>query len=241
MGSNKICIGIPVYGQVPIGFAHSLAQLTNAGPAGTKIVFKTGDSAITRARNAIAADFLESDCDKLLFIDSDLIFSPRDVEKITSHDLPIVGGCYPLKHEGMLNWCGNPLIGVEAPVESNGLQEVRYIGTGFMCIDRSVFVQMSKLDEVEKYVTDREPRREEFDFFRMGPRKSQDPHLRYLTEDWFFCQRWLDMGGRVFADTHVELGHVGQAVWPLQSQEAGKKVQFPSSHSGKLNEKSTSN
>lgn len=43
---------------------------------------------------------------------------------------------------------------------------------------------------------------------------------RYLSEDWFFCQRWLDMGGTVYLDTGTILKHIGPAIFPLQTQEA---------------------
>jgi hypothetical protein len=32
---------------------------------------------------------------------------------------------------------------------------------------------------------------------------------RYLSEDYAFCRRWQQMGGRIFADVHTTLGHVG--------------------------------
>jgi len=42
---------------------------------------------------------------------------------------------------------------------------------------------------------------------------------RYLSEDWFFCQRWLDMGGEIFADCRVILRHIGTSIFPLRTQE----------------------
>ena len=46
---------------------------------------------------------------------------------------------------------------------------------------------------------------------------------RYLSEDWMFCQRWLDIGGKVYGDAGIVLKHIGSAVYPLQTQcvEAG--------------------
>lgn len=43
---------------------------------------------------------------------------------------------------------------------------------------------------------------------------------RYLSEDWYFCQRWLDMGGTVYLDTGTILKHIGPAIYPLRTQEA---------------------
>jgi hypothetical protein len=44
--------------------------------------------------------------------------------------------------------------------------------------------------------------------------------VRYLSEDWFFCERALRLGYEIFADTRVVLKHVGEAIYPLKSQEA---------------------
>jgi hypothetical protein len=37
-----------------------------------------------------------------------------------------------------------------------------------------------------------------------------DPESRrYLSEDYAFCRRWQQCGGRIFADINTTLGHVG--------------------------------
>ena len=60
-----------------------------------------------------------------------------------------------------------------------------------------------------------------------GVRKTDDQRMRFLTEDWFFCQRWLELGGQVFADTRVVLRHAGRAVWPLPIQQGNPFAQQP--------------
>ena len=54
----------------------------------------------------------------------------------------------------------------------------------------------------------------------MGVYEYQDGHRRYLSEDWYFCQRWLDLGGDVLVDTRIILQHIGTAIFPLQTQRA---------------------
>jgi hypothetical protein len=51
-----------------------------------KAVFLPGCSLITQARNQIVSDFLESDADKLVFIDADVSWEPGDIIKLASHD-----------------------------------------------------------------------------------------------------------------------------------------------------------
>jgi FkbM family methyltransferase len=69
------------------------------------------DPSVERARNVLTANFLASDCTHLLFIDSDIAFSPRDVQRIISHDEDVVGGIYPLKTmDSAVKWCGNGVV-----------------------------------------------------------------------------------------------------------------------------------
>jgi hypothetical protein len=42
---------------------------------------------------------------------------------------------------------------------------------------------------------------------------------RYLPEDFFLCQRALDLGFKVYADTQVVLKHIGTIPYPAKSQE----------------------
>ena len=66
------------------------------------------DPSVERARNVLTKNFLESDCTHLLFVDSDIAFLPRDVQRIISHDEDVVGGIYPLKTmDREVKWCGN--------------------------------------------------------------------------------------------------------------------------------------
>jgi hypothetical protein len=219
---KRVFIGIPIYGSAPALFISSLTAFAAAMPIHARISFKVGDSLVSRARNSLTADFLASDCTHLLFIDSDLGFTPQDIVRITSHNEHVVGGIYPLKTEGALQWCGNGSV-EDAPtvVREDGLQEVRFIGTGFLCISRDAFVKIIAHDHdgLCVYESDSPGHRSEFDFWRVGVRPTADKRRRYLSEDWYFCQRWLELGGKVFADTRVILRHEGRAVWPLQSQQ----------------------
>jgi hypothetical protein len=31
----------------------------------------------------------------------------------------------------------------------------------------------------------------------------------YLSEDWLFCDRWTDIGGKIYADISIDLTHQG--------------------------------
>ena len=47
-----------------------------------------------------------------------------------------------------------------------------------------------------------------------------DPvNRRYLSEDYAFCRRWQQMGGKIYADTSTTLGHVGNLPFSGQLSE----------------------
>ena len=172
------------------------------------------DPSVSRARNILTANFLETDCTHLLFVDADIAFSPADIARISSHAEPVVGGLYPLKNtKPAVEWCGNGL-DTPAPDRADGLRQVKYIGTGFLCIRRDAFERMIENDGAGlRYRQDFPPHRTEYAFWRDSVRKG-----RFLTEDWTFCDAWNDLGGKVFADTQVVLRHAGRAEWPLPLQ-----------------------
>jgi len=214
---SKIFVALPINREVTAPTAMALLRLAARGITGT-VRFNNGDG-VSRSRNRLTADFLAGDWTHLLFIDSDIDFTVADFDRITSHDVPVVGGLYPLRSPDELEWCANGLV-PPPPIRPDGLQAVKYIGTGFLCIARDVFVRMiGELGEQIEYTSDLGARRTEWDFFPHGVYEYRDGSKRYLSEDWYFCQRWLDLGGEVFADTHVLLQHVGQASYPLPHQQ----------------------
>lgn len=207
----KLFVAIPTYGGAPTVFWQQVIKLLANPPCSMAVKPLPGDSLVCRARNTLTAEFLRSDCTDLLFIDSDLIFSPQHVARIVSHDVDLVAGFYPKKQDGALNWVCNAIPG-KTPNEV-GLQEVRYMGTGFMRIRRPVFEKMGTLQLGRAYRPDHARELTERDFWRVGVHGD-----RYLSEDWYFCQNWHDCGGKVYGDTRIVLKHIGEAIYPLESQ-----------------------
>lgn len=192
-----------------------LAALTR-----TQVAIQVGwscDPSVERARNILTADFLAGDCTHILFVDSDIGFRSEDVARIVSHDEMVVGGMYPLKQDApAVAWCGNGSSdnGGVAPVLPNGLCEIKYIGTGFLCIRRDVFEVLRKHPDVKVYSQDFPPHRTEVAFWFQHVSRG-----RFLTEDWNFCQMCQDVDIPIFADSRVVLRHAGRAVWPLSIQD----------------------
>jgi len=200
-------------------FVRLVQHLKQGGFHG-QIMPHVGDSAVGRARNSITRKFLESDCTHLLQIDSDLIFSINHVHRIMMHDEPIVGGYYCKKQEGAPQLVKNGCLG-HSEVKENGLQQERYIGTGFLRVAREVFEAMiDKLGDDLMYHPDHDPTLTEYDFWKMGVYKYADGTRRWLSEDWYFAQMALDLGYKVWGDRAILLGHAdGGTIYPLSYQE----------------------
>ncbi len=164
----------------------------------------SNESNVNRARNTCAAKFLSGDCTHLMFVDADIQFDPKDIVKLINHDKDIVGGIYPQKTlppKMVVNTINNG--------ETQGnLIEVGTLGTGFMMIKRIVFEKM--IQEGATPYTDAiglspEENSNQYDFFQC----TIDSKGRYLTEDWSFCRRWRELGGKIWADKTIGLTHVG--------------------------------
>lgn len=218
----KLFIALPVYGGYHPHFVASLMQLLTHKALPCEIVIRpcVGDSLVARARNRLAAQFLASDCTHLLFLDTDLIFSPEHIARLISHNVPIVAGLYP-KKQTELAWVCNMLEGTE-PDPVSGLQPVKYAGTGCLLIERLVLeVMISAHPELRYDPDDGDEPGTKYDFFSCGvwacPKTGR---RRYLSEDWWFCQRAHDLGLNVLMDTQVVLKHCGDAIYPLQPIEA---------------------
>lgn len=164
------------------------------------------ESLITRGRNNLTAKMLKNEkATHLMFIDSDIRFNAEDIFKLVDADKDIVGGLYPVKSYP-IRYVVN---GLAEPEKEGDLEEVRHIGTGFMMIRRSVFETM-----IEKM-----PEKKFKDSIGIG--KDFEPYMyalfetcldsdgHYMSEDWYFCDMWRKMGGKIFAHKSIVLSHTG--------------------------------
>jgi hypothetical protein len=228
-----LVIGTPCYGgQVTTIFTRSLLKLQNACFQ-KRIILSTkllwGDALITRARQNIVGHFLEdATATHLLFVDADIGFEPDQVFRLMEFNEPVTAAIYPTKR---IDWdrlrvlasAGYKdlesislayVIEFEDPknvIRKNGFAQVKYVGTGFLMIQRNALIQM-----IQKYPElhyTREHRA--LDELQASPWRSAifncmiDEHGFYLSEDYSFCRRWTDMGGKIWADLHSRLVHFG--------------------------------
>jgi hypothetical protein len=177
----------------------------------------TNESLISRARNTLAAKFLNTEgSTHLMFIDADIGWEPWHLLSLLNHDKDVVGGLYPMKSLPV-KWCVNGIPG--APEDDpSGLIEVTKTGTGFLLMKRHVFEKLNAHPAVKPFTND------------IGLDPALDVHMktyfdtavregRYYSEDWTFCENWRDLGGQIFVDKRVLLKHTGTYVFDFGTHE----------------------
>jgi hypothetical protein len=253
----------PSYGgSVTINYAKSMLALVQAlnahGLKGT-VSLQPGSSLVTRARNEGIVEFLaDSTFTHLFFIDADVGFAPETAFRLLLADKDVIAGAYPIKR---INWPDNidsstkadflakatryPVNAIPADnlliVDSDGLLEVTEAPTGFMAIKRAVFQQMIEKYPELQYVPDWKPGSLNAHLcYRFFDVMVEPETNRYLSEDYAFCRRWRDLGGKVHVDTTAHLSHAGQYVFEGRLQDGlraapGMACGFPPETQGPIN------
>mgnify|MGYP001334997753 FL=1 len=224
-----LVIGTPMYGGMCTSeYTQSLLNLSeSANKSDVKLttIFLGNESLIQRGRNTVAHHFMElPDATHLLFIDADIKFRTEDIVKMIQADKSLIIGPVALKGynwdeirqaavngEDDIGRTGgvfniNHLPGIDM-VNENEPFEIEHGGNAFMMIRRDVFETLkphtpiytnggrSLPDGVEIY-----------DYFRVEINKDTN-HL--LSEDYFLCHSYRQLGGKVWCAPWVETGHFG--------------------------------
>lgn len=174
------------------------------------------ESLIPRGRNALVARAMANPlATHLMFIDSDIMFDPSDVLSLLQEDVDIIGGGYPKKSlpiDYVINQCPDGF-------QDERKIEVLRLGTGFMLIKRAVFERLAEAHPNLKYMDDcgLDPALNQFlyAYFDCG---LVPGHNVYMSEDWMFCNRWRDLGGKVFLSKCFALGHIGTFLFSEAAQ-----------------------
>ncbi len=154
-----------------------------------------------------------SDATHLLFVDADMQFEPSLVADMLNANVPLIGAIYPTKRLPM-TWVGSP-IDPPAEPDANGILELEYIGAGVMLIRRDCVEAMIAANTVEiepdLTKTGLRPILEGQGASRVikGFDKTKTESGRYLSEDYSFCERHRQAGGKVYAAINHQLTHLG--------------------------------
>lgn len=225
-------ISTPCYGGMCLQqYAQSLLDLR--GQVKFKIDSTVNESLISRARCLATERFVrDPDCDRMLFIDSDIGFPVEAVKAMIEcdHDVAVVP--YPKKYifwdkaEKLIEEKGDvPTAEVAAASASMAVNKthdgtVRDGATGFMMIKKEVILKMQEAYPELKVRNDHENATipHYWGLFDTMIEPGPPGYLnRYLSEDYAFCRRWQKIGGKVnMLDPIPRLGHVGNLTFRSQ-------------------------
>jgi hypothetical protein len=245
---RKLFLATPMYGGACAGmFTKSIADLsalcTNYGIP-LQLYFLFNESLITRARNYCVDEFMRSEAEHLMFIDSDIGFNPHDVIALMALQAQepdkynIIGGPYPKKciswekiklavDKGLADedpgnldkYVGDYVFNPKQNTGSIAIGEpceVLEIGTGFMMITKDSCKKFVEAYPQYSYRPDH-VRTEAFDGSREIMQFFQaeiDPKSkRYLSEDYWFCQKVQEIGLATWFCPWMKLQHVGSYIF----------------------------
>lgn len=212
LSGKSIFIALPAYDfKVSLKLAVSLARFTQSAPQhgiSVQIGSICGCSVVSRARNLLAQDMLDSECDYLLFIDSDINFEPDDILRLMAWGNDpkkgIVAAVPRTRSENKvyiadLDYDENG----ELTMNGMGLVRGKRVATAFMLVRREVFVTLTAANPQWSYYDKRSERMIPclFDF--------ELTEEGYMGEDFLFCDRVREHGFEVWIDPSIKLGHMG--------------------------------
>lgn len=190
----RILIAVPCMDSVPSQFAQSLATLNKVEDC--IVAFQMG-SLIYNSRNYLASMAVKLECDYVLWLDSDMVFSPDVLEKLFEdrEKGDIITGLYYRRVEPY-----KPVLFSKLDIKGDGcdwegyddypdeLFEIEGCGFGCVLTPTNVFIDvMNKFGNM---------------FAPIGG----------VGEDLSFCWRAKQCGYSIMADPRVQLGHVGHYI-----------------------------
>ena len=233
----KIYVATPVHSEVSMHYTQALLKFqqecTLRGILTSFCILKS--SLVTQGRNLCLHNFLkEKHHTHLLFIDSDIDFEFNTIMKMLEEDKDVIACAYPMK---TINWekiwqrvnkgeiknkRDLEISGNIYPIKvkdqnnilvKNGVMEVTHAPTGCMLIKRETFDKM-----IEKYSdlkieqpTVLNGNTENIDvMYNFFDTLYDKENKKYYGEDFGFCQKWTDIGGKCYVYINDYISHVGE-------------------------------
>lgn len=207
--SRKIRIGIPNRGNISV---HTMQCLFRD----IQLLKDRGDDAIIdtdvrltdlyEARAHLVARFLEDKSSTDLFmVDTDITWPHGAMLRLVDHDVEMVCGCYPYRElpHRFVALADGPV-----DIDKNGLGKLQGVGFGFVRMRRSMLEKMTKHYHNSLGVRFCDL----YHYVRLfDPHWSENSNGEKIVkgEDISFCQRWIDIGGEVYVDATIDMGHIG--------------------------------
>lgn len=196
------------------GFAQSLAALVRhftleGRPYGLRWeqgsdIYMLRNNLIAEGGNAGGAASIHpaiKACDYVVWIDSDMIFTPEDIVRLTSHGEDVVSGFAAIDMERTA--CGvfredPPSLGY---IATHGIEDVETDNRGLVPLDFAGMAIIAMRPRIFEHI--------EFPWFRTLSFELAGVHV-HCSEDTGFCYRLKGAGIQVYGDPQVRVGHEKQ-------------------------------
>jgi hypothetical protein len=232
---DKVLLSSQAYQSADLRFVNQLVRSLFEPPEGIQLGYRFTQTSVIDVGLAIAAEeFLRSDFDYLLSMDYDILFNPwgdpnykfgTDIKRLVDSCKEtggLVAGPYLVRgRESQL--CCAPMTEGEILIgPGGGLQEVRWVPTGFTCISRKILETMAETLPLAEY----DDRLKVHPFFLPYIwHRPEDGKDIYLSLDFAFSQRCRDLGFKIYIDTRIVLGHLGQKIFAVMPGDEGSARQ----------------
>jgi len=213
LAGRKVMIGLPTYdykvsSKLAISLASFCVQATQHG-VDIQVCNISGCSVVSRVRNLIATEFLNSDCTDLMFIDSDINFNAEDIFRLIAWSSDpkkgIVAGIPVARKKGQVYFSTLDTDETNSIfMDKMGLVRAKRVATAFMMVRKEVFESLRDAHPEWVYHDEKNKGDTTICFFDFALKDGQ-----YIGEDYLFCDRAREQGFEVWIDPTIKLGHMG--------------------------------
>jgi hypothetical protein len=208
-------IGTPLYeNKVSTNYLHGLMQTTNIlnrHNIKVEYAFERG-TYIAINREKLVRRFMKTNNPYFLFIDADTSFTAKNVLDLLSTEAEVVSGLYSyrMQVENPVKHCFRDMKSKTIDTSATApIQECAFVPTGMLLIQRNVFEQLYTKHE---FIFDQGFRDSEY-FKALWGNDGDELMARFEGEDCHFCKIWHEMGGKMFVNPNVRVGHIGEYVY----------------------------
>ena len=234
----RIFLATPVHSECSIHYTQSLLEFQKACFSRNILVSFSlmKSSLVTQGRNLCVANFLtEGVYTHFLFIDSDIDFEAKTIFTMLEKDKDLIACPYPLKaigwekiHRRMKSGEVNNHVdlakdGNMFPVKigdldkdikvKDGVMEVSHAPTGCMLIKAGVFEKMKKEYpdlEIKQPTILNGKAAEQPNLYNFFDTLHDKKTKKWYGEDFGFCQRWTNIGGKCHIYIMDYITHIGE-------------------------------
>jgi hypothetical protein len=195
---KRVAILTPSYdGSVSIEYSSSLAKsvmLLSDNGYHIDHIYINGEAIVQSARNKLFFNAYHKDYDCVVWIDSDIEWSPEDLLRLVKSPLDVVGATYRRKTIKEL------YVAKISNLIKGDIIEVDGIGFGFLKMSRKVIDALWNTNE--SYEDDRSMCKNVFEVTVANG--------QMYSEDYVACKKIKDLGFNVYLDKTIDLSHTSK-------------------------------